>query len=368
MRRHPADDLPPAARPDGSAPLRRTAPTGPSGTPPAPDPVRAPRGPGRTSDGRAGAAVPGRTPDGPPRSSHGTARPAGTARPDRTARPAGTGRTSGTARPTGTAPPTGTARAAGPTGTARPGEPGDDAGPTGERSPNPRPPGSATPRVRQPRVSGPRVPGRPVRLRLTRRGLVVLGTGAALVVTLLVVAVVGVVRLVAGPAAHADAEPVAPAAVCEPGTVSSLNCWPAITDGADPRLEPSSWITGRVLAGDVHTVLDHVAARFDALVEPVDVDSSWGWAYREVRGDVSLSNHASGTSIDLNATEHPLGETGTFTPAQVEAIRGILAEVAPVVAWGGDFDGRVDEMHFEIAGDAATVAEVAARLRGTSAG
>jgi len=194
----------------------------------------------------------------------------------------------------------------------------------------------------------------------------VLGTGAALVVTLLVVAVVGVVRLVAGPAARAEAEvvPVAPAAVCEPGATSSLNCWPAIDDGTDPRLEPSSWITGRVLAGDVHTVLDHVAARFDALVEPVDVDSSWGWAYREVRGDSSLSNHASGTSIDLNATEHPLGVTDTFTPAQVEAIRVVLAEVAPVVAWGGDFEGRVDEMHFEIAGDAAAVAEVAARLRG----
>jgi hypothetical protein len=37
-----------------------------------------------------------------------------------------------------------------------------------------------------------------------------------------------------------------------------------------------------------------------------------------------------------------------------------------VVAWGGDF-ARGDEMHFEIVGDPAAVAEVAARLRGEPA-
>ncbi|MGV2549678.1 M15 family metallopeptidase, partial [Bacillus licheniformis] len=78
----------------------------------------------------------------------------------------------------------------------------------------------------------------------------------------------------------------------------------------------------------------------------------------------TLSNHASGTSIDLNATEHPLGARDTFTDDQVAAIRAILAEVAPVVAWGGDFDGRADEMPFEIVGDRRRVAEVAARLSG----
>lgn len=140
------------------------------------------------------------------------------------------------------------------------------------------------------------------------------------------------------------------------------------TEGNDDQMVISPWVTGRVLAGDVETVLNHVAARFDATVEPVDPDSSWGWAYRSVRGEGDdsgdLSNHASGTSIDLNATEHPLGQTDTFTDAQVEAIHAILAEVSPVVAWGGDFEGRADEMHFEIVGNPEQVAEVAARLRG----
>ncbi len=202
--------------------------------------------------------------------------------------------------------------------------------------------------------------------------------------------VVGVSRLGSGPV-----EPVSAVAAvqpdCVPDATTSQNCWAAITDGTDPRLVPSPWITGRLLDGDVSTVLDHVAARFDAEVEPVDPSSSWGWAYRSVRGEGSgsddsdgtdggtdvdpgaaggseLSNHASGTSIDLNATEHPLGSTDTFSSAQVDAIHAILAEVAPVVAWGGDFDGRVDEMHFEIVGDAAAVAEVAARLRGGTTG
>ncbi|WP_146840467.1 M15 family metallopeptidase, partial [Cellulomonas hominis] len=235
--------------------------------------------------------------------------------------------------------------------------------PAAPRRTGPGSPGSpGTPPAPRPRPAGSTPPRRPAtqhgRLRPTPLGWTVLAVAAALVVAV----VVGVVRLVAGPAAEA----VVPA--CEPDATQSQNCWPAITDNEDPRLEPSPWITGRVLGGDVRTVLDHVAQRFDAEVEPVDVASSWGWAYRSVRGeDEALSNHASGTSIDLNATEHPLGSSGTFTDDQVAAIRAILAEVSPVVAWGGDFDGRLDEMHFEIVGDAEAVAEVAARLRGEPA-
>lgn len=74
-----------------------------------------------------------------------------------------------------------------------------------------------------------------------------------------------------------------------------------------------------------------------------------------------LSNHASGTAIDLNAPDHPLGEPGTFTDEQVARIRALLDELAPVVAWGGDFD-RPDEMHFEVVGTPEEVAAVAARI------
>lgn len=145
---------------------------------------------------------------------------------------------------------------------------------------------------------------------------------------------------------------------------TSQNGWPEITSGHDPRLVRMPWVTGRVLGGDVATVLGYVAERFDAEVEPVDVDASWGWAHRPVRGGTALSNHASATAIDLNAPLHPLGVHGTFTDEQVAAIRSILADVAPAVAWGGDYADRPDEMHLEIVGDPDVVAEVAARLRG----
>jgi hypothetical protein len=145
---------------------------------------------------------------------------------------------------------------------------------------------------------------------------------------------------------------------------TSQNGWQAITSGTDPRLAPFPWVTGRVLAGPVFTVLEHVARRFSAEVESIDVPSSWGWAYRTISGSADVSNHASGTAIDLNAPRHPLGASGTFNAAQVAAIRRILASVSPAVRWGGDYSGRKDEMHFEITTDAATVAAVAARLAG----
>ena len=148
----------------------------------------------------------------------------------------------------------------------------------------------------------------------------------------------------------------------------SQNGWPGVGSGTDARLAPFPWVTGRVLSGPVFTVLEHVARRFDAEVEAVTVSHSWGWAYRVIEGSTDLSNHASGTAIDLNAPRHPLGASGTFTGAQVAAIRRILADVSPAVRWGGDYSGRKDEMHFEITTGAATVAAVAARLAGANPG
>jgi hypothetical protein len=53
----------------------------------------------------------------------------------------------------------------------------------------------------------------------------------------------------------------------------------------------------------------------------------------------------------------------TFTPEQAAEIRTIMREVDGVVRWGGDYQNRADEMHFEIVGSQAEVAAVAARLR-----
>ena len=120
----------------------------------------------------------------------------------------------------------------------------------------------------------------------------------------------------------------------------------------------------QVRAGAVATVLSHVARRFHAEVEPLV--TFYGWrsvATNAAVGGHPRSNHPSGTAFDANGYRHPYKAPINFTAAQVAAIRRILAEVAPVVRWGGDFGAALrDGMHFEIVGTAAQVAAVAARL------
>lgn len=150
---------------------------------------------------------------------------------------------------------------------------------------------------------------------------------------------------------------------------TSQNGWRVYTRGDHNDLVPTPYLTGRVLKGNVETVLNYVAEQFHKRVEPIVKSHSWGWAYRPVRGQTSgYSNHASGTAQDINAPKHPIGKRNTFTNKQVIAIRAILEEVGGVVRWGGDFKGRPDEMHYEINANESAVANVAARLRSNVGG
>lgn len=116
--------------------------------------------------------------------------------------------------------------------------------------------------------------------------------------------------------------------------------------------------------GDVSVVLLWVATRFHETVEPLHWPGNWGYAERKIRGSsTTLSNHASGTALDLNAPRHPLGRRGTFTTAQVRAIRDILEHCEGVIRWGGDYRSRADEMHFEVVAGAAEVHRIANKIR-----
>ncbi len=138
----------------------------------------------------------------------------------------------------------------------------------------------------------------------------------------------------------------------------SQNGYPALSGrvtGPLPRLRV--WKipgTDRYLSlrdGSTGFLLVHLAMWFDKKVEDIDGGTwdEWGYAYRPVRGYVALSNHASGTAMDLNATQHVLGKEDTFSP---EEERLILSRVngffAGCIRWGGQYRGRKDEMHFEI--------------------
>jgi hypothetical protein len=146
-----------------------------------------------------------------------------------------------------------------------------------------------------------------------------------------------------------------PASMASAASGTSQNGWPANSDPAAIGVQSytvpgtSPTVTLKVKSGDVARILIGVAARFQTSVEDINGAESAGYNYRVIAGTNTLSNHASGTAIDLNWNEHPQGTRGTFTQSQVSAIRTILNSCDGVVRWGGDYSGSgVDEMHFEI--------------------
>lgn len=145
--------------------------------------------------------------------------------------------------------------------------------------------------------------------------------------------------------------------------------WPASPDpaaiGIDASFAPAGvHFPGGVVGGDVAAILGYVAAHIHATVEHLVVGWCWGYEWRQNRNDPSsLSSHAAGVSIDVNAPNHPNGAFNTFTPAQVTEIRRILRRAGSVVAWGRDWSVVKDEMHFEISGSQTQVRAAAAKLR-----
>ena len=133
---------------------------------------------------------------------------------------------------------------------------------------------------------------------------------------------------------------------------TSYNGWPASKEQAEIGIK-SYKVEGTSLklrcAEKVEPLLLNFAKEFNELIEPLEGEAldDWGYCYRDVRGvPGKLSNHSSGTAIDLNATKHPLGKVGTFDAAKVPMIRALAKKYG--LTWGGDWT-RKDEMHFEIA-------------------
>lgn len=115
-----------------------------------------------------------------------------------------------------------------------------------------------------------------------------------------------------------------------------------------------------VRSGPIGVIFQHLATRFHNEVEGLVWPGNWGYAERPIRGGTQLSNHASGTAIDLNAPRHPLGTapTANYSGAQIAKIHEIVDFYEGIIRWGGDYVGRKDGMHFEI-NDGVTEAQVA---------
>jgi hypothetical protein len=137
--------------------------------------------------------------------------------------------------------------------------------------------------------------------------------------------------------------------------LKSQNGWPA---SSNPSVVNVRTFEVPLSAGTLKIPMRaEVAPRFiemlkwwDRNIEPVMVkplEGTWGYAYRTIRGyTTTLSNHASGTAIDINAPKHELGDEGTIAPEKVGPLRAKAAELG--LRWGGDYRGRKDEMHFEV--------------------
>lgn len=139
----------------------------------------------------------------------------------------------------------------------------------------------------------------------------------------------------------------------------SHNGWPALKPN-DPRLH--KWIIPGckrhfvLRQGSAGFLLCHFILWLHETVVKIDTGiwDDWAYADRLVRGSSTVvSNHASGTAVDIDATKHPLARVGTwgfkvrgkFASAR---IRFRLRLYRGAIMWGGDYSNRKDEMHFEI--------------------
>lgn len=105
--------------------------------------------------------------------------------------------------------------------------------------------------------------------------------------------------------------------------------------------------------GDATTILQDFVSWFATNIESLHEGGfdEWSWAEPQLVAPsyAALSNHGSGTSVDLNAQKHAQGLQGTFTAAQTAAIRAKVAEYSGRLVWGGEWTDIPDETHFELA-------------------
>lgn len=102
------------------------------------------------------------------------------------------------------------------------------------------------------------------------------------------------------------------------------------------------------------TVARAAAPSFEAIIRWWDeniepVEQLGGYNYREIRGKEGtgvVSNHGSGTAIDVNWDKHPWKARGTIAAAKMALLRAKAATLG--LRWGGDYKNNADEMHFEV--------------------
>lgn len=108
----------------------------------------------------------------------------------------------------------------------------------------------------------------------------------------------------------------------------------------------------RMRRGSVGFILAHWVMWWSERVGPVKGRTldDWAWApFRWVRGAYGfISNHCSGSAVDVNALQHPLGKSGTVGGLRARILRAARRAIyGGCITWGGVWN-RPDEMHAEI--------------------
>lgn len=140
---------------------------------------------------------------------------------------------------------------------------------------------------------------------------------------------------------------------------TSLNGWPAYDWSSDlnlcwiaiPKVNRKVLVARRaapVFAAFLYDWHRLMPPRLKLNEGPID-----GWEYRYTRLNPKLSNHASGTAVDLRYDILHADQERHMTDAERKIVHGLLdvyttTDGRRLLRWGGDWNA-VDEMHTEIA-------------------
>jgi len=153
-------------------------------------------------------------------------------------------------------------------------------------------------------------------------------------------------------------------------SLTSSNGWTASANQAEIGIKVFTVIGGAKpvklrCASTVAPLLVAACKEWNERVEKLEPGEVQGYAFRDVRGGAgTLSNHASGTAVDIFPARHPQGsKTGNLTPEQQVAILDICKKYG--LRSGGTYkNAKPDWMHIEINITPEQAAKLVASLKG----
>jgi hypothetical protein len=135
----------------------------------------------------------------------------------------------------------------------------------------------------------------------------------------------------------------------------SINGWSVIPRWGHPMLD-TKFIPGTsrriTMRKDVLPYFLAFAADYHKWIAPIDTGTFDDWSYhppRTGRASNKISDHSSGTALDLNATREGAQRASNkqwWARAQKKRALRRLRNIYGLLAWGGDYKNFYDPMHW----------------------